>query len=58
MSENGEAILIRQHGPQKRGSPMRFSLKEASRTTLSTIRTAKFLHLNALRDVLTNIRFL
>ena len=58
MNENGEAIMVRQDGDQKRGLPRRFSLKVASRTTLSTMTTAEFPHLNALRDVLMNIRFL
>jgi predicted ATPase len=50
--------LIRQDGRQKHGRPVKLSLKEASRTALSTITTAEFPHLYALREVLTNIRFL
>ena len=54
----GEAILVHQDGPQKHGNPRPISLKEASRTALSTIATAEFPHLNALRQTLAGIRFL
>lgn len=57
-SENGQAILIRQDGPKKRGRPVQLSLKEASRTALSTITTSEFPHLYALREALTSIRSL
>ena len=56
--EESDAILIRQDGRQKHGRPVKLSLKEASRTALSTITTAEFPHLYALREILTNIRFL
>jgi len=56
--EESDAILIRQDGRQKHGRPVRLSLKEASRTALSTITTAEFPHLYALREILANIRFL
>jgi predicted ATPase len=58
VGDSGDAILVRQDGRQKHGRPMQLSLKEASRTALSTITTAEFPHLYALREVLTNIRFL
>jgi len=58
VAESGDAILVRQDGRQKHGRPMQLSLKEASRTALSTIATAEFPHLYALREVLTHIRFL
>jgi len=58
LAESGDAILVRQDGRQKHGRPMQLSLKEASRTALSTITTAEFPHLYALREVLTSIRFL
>ena len=58
LSELGDAIEIRQDGRQKHGRPVRLSLKEASRTALSTITTAEFPHLYALREILTGIRFL
>ena len=53
-----DALLVRQDGPSKSGSPMRLSLKEASRTALSTITTAEFPHLYALRKALRAVRFL
>jgi predicted ATPase len=56
--ESGDALLVRQDGPSKSGSPMRLSLREASRTALSTITTAEFPHLYALRKALRSIRFL
>ena len=56
--ESGEALLLRQDGPNKSGNPMRLSLKEASRTALSTITTAEFPHLYALRKALRSVRFL
>ncbi|MBX9882893.1 MAG: AAA family ATPase [Sphingomonas sp.] len=58
LSESGEAIEVRQDGRQKRGRPVTLSLKEASRTALSTITTAEFPHLYALRDAIYNISFL
>ena len=56
--EVDEALLVRQDGPSKSGSPMRLSLREASRTALSTITTAEFPHLYALRKALRAVRFL
>lgn len=58
LSDVGDAIEVRQDGRQKHGRPVTFSLNEASRTALSTITTAEFPHLHALRDVLINMRFL
>lgn len=58
LSPNHDAILVRQDGRQKHGRPVKLSLKEASRSALSTITTAEFPHLYALRDALANIRFL
>lgn len=58
LADSGDAILVRQDGRTKHGRPMRLSLKEASRTALSTITTAEFPHLYALREMLTSIRFL
>ncbi|HZF42749.1 MAG TPA: AAA family ATPase [Sphingomonadaceae bacterium] len=54
----GDALLVRQDGPSKSGNPMRLSLKEAARTALSTITTAEFPHLYALRKALRAVRFL
>jgi len=58
INPDEEAIEIRQDGRQKHGRPVKLSLKEASRTALSTITTAEFPHLYALRDVLSSVRFL
>ncbi|WP_083900977.1 AAA family ATPase [Azospirillum sp. B4] len=57
-NESGDALLVRQDGPGKSGHPMRLSLREASRTALSTITTAEFPHLYALRKALRAVRFL
>ena len=56
--ENGDSLLVRQDGPSKSGNPMRLSLKEATRTALSTITTAEFPHLYALKKALRAIQFL
>ncbi len=58
VSKDGDAIEIRQDGRQKHGLPVKLSLKEASKTALSTAVTAEFPHLYALREILTGIRFL
>ena len=57
-SENGQAILIRQDGRQKHGRPVQLSLKEASKTALSTVTTSDFPHLYALKETLTSVQFL
>ena len=53
-----DAILVRQDGQQKHGRPVQLSLKDASRTALSSITTAEFPHLYALREALSNFRSL
>ena len=58
INDTDDAILIRQDGQQKHGRPQQLSLKEAPRTALSTIATAEFPHLYALRETLAAIRFL
>jgi predicted ATPase len=58
LNESEDAIQVRQDGRQKHGRPMLFSLREASRTALSTISTAEFPHLYALRNLLAKINFL
>jgi predicted ATPase len=58
VSDEGDAILIRQDGRQKHGRPISLSLAEASRTALSTVTTAEFPHLYGLRDALAGFRFL
>lgn len=57
-SEESSVIEIRQDGPGKRGRPLALSAKEASRTGLSTVTTAEFPHLYALRTLLSSIQFL
>jgi predicted ATPase len=57
-SVDGSAIEVRQDGRQKHGKPMKFSTDEAKRSALSTITTAEFPHLYALREFLGNIKFL
>ncbi len=52
------AIEIRQDGPGKRGRPLSLSAKDASRTGLSTVTTAEFPHLYALRTLLSSVQFL
>jgi predicted ATPase len=60
MRERGrnqyDAIEIRQDA--KRGRPITLAVADASRTALSTITTAEFPHLYALKDFLASIRFL
>jgi predicted ATPase len=58
LSDGGDTIEIRQDGRQKHGRPIPLSLREASRTALSTITTAEFPHLYALREILADMRFL
>lgn len=58
INDNKDAILVRQDGRQKHGRPVSLSLMEASRTALSTITTAEFPHLYALRESLAGFRFL
>lgn len=58
ISDDRDAILVRQDGRQRHGRPVSLSLAEASRTALSTITTSEFPHLYALRDALTSLRFL
>ena len=54
----GQSFLIRQDGKNKHGNPSKLSASEATRTALSTIQTAEFPHLYALRDFLSFPRFL
>ena len=57
-SEEPNVIEIRPDGPGKRGRPLALSAREASRTGLSTVTTAEFPHLYALRTLLSSIQFL
>lgn len=58
VTEDGKAIEIRQDGPKKHGRPVKLPLAEASRTGLSTVTTAEFPHLYAVREALIGLRFL
>jgi predicted ATPase len=58
LNDAQDAIEVRQDGRQKHGRPVSLSLHQASRTALSTISTAEFPHLYALRGLLTHMRFL
>lgn len=58
VSEDRDALLVRQDGRQKHGRPVSLSLNEASRSALSTVTTAEFPHLYALRETLASLRFL
>lgn len=53
-----DAIEIRQDGDSRRGRPVTLALADASRTALSTVTTAEFPHLYALKDFLNSIHFL
>jgi predicted ATPase len=57
-NDSDDALLVRQDGRQRHGRPMQLSLREASRTALSTITTAEFPHLYALRETLMSLQFL
>lgn len=58
INSEKKAIEVRQDGRQKHGRPVTLSLKEASRSALSTISTAEFPHLYALREAISGINFL
>ena len=53
-----KAMEIRQDGARKRGRPVTLSAAGAPRTALSTIATAEFPHLYALREMLSSVQFL
>jgi len=53
-----DAIRIRQDGPNKRGRPLVLSANDATRSGLSSISTAEFPHLYALKTFLSSIQFL
>ena len=53
-----EAMRIRQDGVNKHGRPVLLSAADAPRTALSTITTAEFPHLYALREMLASVQFL
>ncbi|MDE0039573.1 MAG: AAA family ATPase [Gammaproteobacteria bacterium] len=53
-----KAMQIRQDGVNKHGRPVVLSAADAPRTALSTITTAEFPHLYALREMLASVQFL
>ena len=53
-----KAMRIRQDGVNKHGRPVVLSAADAPRTALSTITTAEFPHLYALREMLASVQFL
>lgn len=57
-NKESQSFFIRQDGPQRHGSPVRISLREARKTALSTVSTAEFPHVFALKEYLSSIRFL
>jgi predicted ATPase len=62
-NDTAKAFVVRQDGPSEKGGPKRglgrrLPATEASTTALSTITTAEFPHLYALRDLLASTRFL
>lgn len=58
-SEDGKkSFLIRQDGPNKKGRPTRIPAVDASRTGISTVQTAEFPHLYAVKTFLGNPSFL
>ena len=59
VDENGiRSFELRQDGPNKKGRPTRIPATEAARTGLSTVQTAEFPHLYALKDFLGHPSFL
>jgi len=58
LTESAEALEVRQDGRHRHGKPVKLPLASASRTALSTISTAEFPHLYALKDELSRVRFL
>ena len=51
-------FMTTRSGSGKRGRPLALSAKDASRTGLSTVTTAEFPHLYALRTLLSSVQFL
>lgn len=63
IDNNPRAIVVKQdgytnRGATRRGRPTWLPASEATRTALSTITTAEFPHLYALREMLASIKFL
>lgn len=53
-----KSFLIRQDGPNKKGRPTRIPATDASRTGISTVQTAEFPHLYAVKSFLGHPSFL
>lgn len=53
-----KSFLIRQDGPNKKGRPTRIPATEATRTGISTVQTAEFPHLYAVKTFLGHPSFL
>lgn len=59
ISGDGQkSFLIRQDGPNKKGRPTRIPAIDASRTGISTVQTAEFPHLYAVKNFLGHPSFL
>lgn len=56
--EGKKSFLIRQDGPNKKGRPTRIPATDASRTGISTVQTAEFPHLYAVKTFLGHPSFL
>ena len=57
-SDQQKSFLIRQDGPNKKGRPTRIPANDASRTGISTVQTAEFPHLYAVKNFLGHPSFL
>ncbi len=57
-TDGKKAFLIRQDGPNKKGRPTRIPATDASRTGISTVQTAEFPHLYAVKHFLGHPSFL
>ncbi|WP_420325913.1 AAA family ATPase [Mameliella sp.] len=59
IGDDGQkSFLIRQDGPNKKGRPTRIPANDASRTGISTVQTAEFPHLYAVKHFLGHPSFL
>lgn len=57
-SDGQKSFLVRQDGPNKKGRPTRIPAFDASRTGISTVQTAEFPHLYAVKKFLGHPSFL
>lgn len=58
LREEINSIEIKQDGTNRHGKPITLPAREATRTALSTVTTAEFPHLYALKDLLSSANFL